>query len=309
MRKVSQFVALGGFVLLALSASAQKVQKGKGGGGGGGGPTSSTETITAFLQAAPRGSSTGVAVTDPAALLLDVTDAALSGQRGVIATVSLPVQTLELRHLSLAPTFEGQAVAVPNVKYTNLTVSFANPRLVIFDAQGNPMSLDSTTTPSVTLGQTQVSATVSLPASTTGYAGLVLGIDLTQSISVNSSGNYVVTPVLSVSPTSASSGNQLVDAEGTIASIDYAAQTMTIELRNSNLPIQAVVSSSTLLSPTVGTFSNLSVNEDVLFAAQMQANGTYAVKFLSLTAPDFTTDPLGPMVSSPAGTVQIVGQE
>jgi hypothetical protein len=247
-------------------------------------PPSASGTVTTFIQDAPTnaagGSTTSSSPSDAASFGVDVSGTALTSSGSNVSLAS-SVQSLELRHLNLASTIASVAQVTPG-NFTSLTLTLANPRLTVINAQGQAMQLNGQTTPSVRLAQSGLNIPLSVDVPTGGEVGLEVLFDVQRSISLDSSGNYVITPVVTASVVpNPPTDNQLADAIGTINSLSTSPQpTLNVQLAKTKQALILVVNSNTLWGSAVGQFSKLQVGENITFNAQYQPDGTYLVSFI-----------------------------
>src|SRR5258708_28139030 len=116
-------------------------------------------------------------------LSLQVTIASISAvnSSGESVTLTNTPRTYELKHLSLAPTL----VTFQNIKagsYTAIAFALTNPQMQILDANGNLVTLNGGTTPSIPLAQSSGSAPpTTSPAKNTNCGGQ-LDVDPPQSL-------------------------------------------------------------------------------------------------------------------------------
>jgi Domain of unknown function (DUF5666) len=253
---------------------------------GGSSPPSGNGTVTTFIQDAPTppaGSSTtsSSSFSDAPSFEVDVSGATLTGT-GSNASLTNSVQSVELRHLDLAPTFESVAQVTQGNTYTGLSLTLANPRLTVLNAQGQPVQLNGQTTPSVQLAQSGLNIPLSISVPTSGQIGLEVLFDMQRSISIDSNGNYVITPVVNVSVVpNPPVNNQLEDTLGTIRSLSSSPQqTINVQLAGTNQTVIVLVNSNTQWEPAVGQFSNLQAGQNITLDAQFQQDGTYLATFI-----------------------------
>jgi hypothetical protein len=256
-------------------------------------PTSSPAgDVTAFLQDAPVSSSSVSSATsliDVAALQVSITGATLSDSSSTPVVLSSSTQQIELRHLDLAFAIAIQATNIPAADYKALNLTFANPKLTVINSQGQAIQLDGTTTPSVRLAQVQVNAPLSATVSSGGHLGLSITFDLLRSVSTDSNGDYVITPVVDASVVPSSpQDNQLVETVATIKAISSSGHTVTVQLAGKSQTISVASDSNTLFGPNVGQFSNLQTGQNITMDAKFQSDGTYLATFIGSAAPDLT---------------------
>lgn len=281
------------------------------------GSTAPSAVVTGFLIDGPAstGATGNASVADVAAFAIDVTGATLTGSGSTIV-LSSSVQTLEIRHLDLASTFLLQASAGAPQNFTTLNLTLANPQITALNAQGQPAHLDGTTTPSVRLAQAQVNVPVTGTLLADGQLGLSISFDLLRSVSIDSNGNYLVTPVVSATVVPGTpQGNQLEEAVGTIESVAGSAQqSLTVQLPGGNQTISLLVDGSTLLGSGIGQFSNLQSGQNITFDAQFQSNGGYMATFIGSAAPNLAMSYEGVLASigqdsSGNPTISLVAQD
>jgi hypothetical protein len=258
-------------------------------GGGSSAPSpGNSGNVTAFIQDAPvspAGGASSPSISDAPSFGVDVSGAALSGS-GSNASLLSSVQSVELRHLDLASTMMSGASVIPGDAYTGLALTLANPRLIVMNSQGQPTRLDGTTSPSVRLAQSGLTIPLSVTVPTNGQVGLEIRFDVQSSISLDSSGNYVISPVVNASVIgSAPSDDQLVGAVGTIKALSSSPQPeITLLLAKTQQTAQVLADSTTRWSAGIGQFSNLQVGQNIFVNAQFQSGGTYLASFVGPAA-------------------------
>ena len=247
-------------------------------------------TVTMFIEdspTTPTGSTTtgSSAFSDVASLGADFSGVALSGSGGNTSVLN-SVQSVELRHLDLAPTLMSVAPNMPDNTFTTLTLTLANPSLIVMNSQGQATQLSSTTTPSVQLAQSKLTLPVSVTVPTKGQVGIALRFDLQNSISIDSSGNYVISPVVGANVIGSSPpDDQLIDATGTITAVSSSPQQeITFQFAKTNQTALVVADSTTQWSSKIGQFSNLQVGENIFVNAQFQPDGSYVARFVGVAA-------------------------
>jgi hypothetical protein len=274
--------------------------------------------VTAFIQDAPvspSGGTSSLSISDVPSFSVDVSGAALSGS-GSNASLLSSVQSLELRHLDLAPTMLSVSPNTPsNNTYAGLALTLANPRLTVINSQGQVRQLNGTTTPSVRLTQSGLSLPLAVTVPANGQVGLEIRFDVQSSVSLDSSGNYVITPVVNASVVGSSPAeDQMVGAVGTIKSLSSSSQeAITLQLVQTNQTVQATVNNNTVWSSDVGQFSALRVGENLTLNAQFQSDGTYLATFVGSAAPNPSASYQGVLASvgqdsSGNTTISVVAQ-
>lgn len=230
----------------------------------------------------PGSSNMSVFVSDAAAdnvmaFDIDVTQVSVTDSNGKTTTLTSTPQTLELRHLELAPTLAVEAGSLPSGSYNSINLALANPKLAVFSAG---------TVTEVT-NATLSNATVSIPLSnfslTSGATeGVALDFDLANSLSTNGSGGFVINLVVhpaTVAPSATSM--EMVDTVGTISAINSSpANSFNFELLSGVATAVVVTNSSTGYDSSIGQFSNLAVGQYVEIEGNFQSDGSFLARFI-----------------------------
>jgi uncharacterized protein DUF4382 len=229
-------------------------------------PAIAGNTVAAFLTDSPAD---GVV-----SFRIDMTGASLVSSNGSEFSFSSGLQQIEIRHLELAPTLALQTKTAPNGNYTGLRLTFANPQITRCDAQGNVTVLGPNTVPSVRLASISINLPINVILQGNGAAGLMIDFDLRQSIQTDSRGNYVITPVLTVSDVANSPNNVAVqNAEATVLSISSPG-IANLQLLDTGQKISAMTDASTTFAAFTGQADSLQAGETVELDAQFQSDGT-----------------------------------
>jgi hypothetical protein len=233
-------------------------------------PPANASNLTVFA--------TDAAADNVLAFKIDVTSISVTDTSGKSTTLTTTPQSLELRHLQLAPTLALQAGSLPSGQYSSVSLALANPRLAVFSAG---------TVTQVTNAQL-TATTVSIPLSnfslpSGGTQGLALDFDLLNSISTNATGGYVITPVIHPASVSASA-MELVDTVGQISAFPSSpAKSFDYQLSSGAATARVVTDASTVFDG-VTSFANLQVGQYVEVAGQFQSDGTFLAKYVELSA-------------------------
>jgi hypothetical protein len=212
---------------------------------------------------------------------VDVTSIAVTDSNGKSTTLTTTPQSLELRHLQLAPTLALQGTNLPSGQYNSLTLTLANPDLVVFSSG----SVTQVTNPTLANSSVSVPLTnFSLPSG--GVEGLALDFDLLNSITTNASGGYVITPVIHPAVISSSSrAMELVDAIGLISAFPSSpANSFDYQLRSGAATARVVTDANTIFDLGLTSFANLQLGQYVEVQGQFQSDGTFLAKFVELSA-------------------------
>jgi hypothetical protein len=216
-------------------------------------------------------------------LRLNVTPLSITSSTGVTTSLSSTAMPSELIHLEMAPTL-AVPTKLPAGSYTSLNLAVANPQLVVL-TNGVP-----TKASNVTLTKTSISVPItSMNLAAGGTLGLTLDFDVPNSVSVNASGNYSITPVVhsaTVNP-SISSGLQLVDVVGQVANLPAnPANSFDFQVPNVTGVVRIVTDANTVFDGGVTKFTDLQKNQYVEVKAILQADGTFLAKYVELSASD-----------------------
>jgi hypothetical protein len=239
----------------------------------------SAGTVAAFL--------TSSTANGPPAFSVLVSGLSLTDSNGKqVSLMASPAQR-ELRHAELAPVMLSQATDVPAGNFSAIGLTLANPELTLVDSQGNVTQLTATTTPSVTLATSSVTIPDAISVSTKGYVGVTLDFDLQSSISVNSGGNYIVTPVITAAPVS-STKPSLIDV-GTITTVSAGSiPALNLQLLSgSSVTVNA--DGGTVFSSDITDVANLRAGQTVEINADLQNSGSYLAKFLGSSTAELST--------------------
>lgn len=215
------------------------------------------------------------------AFKIDVTSMSVTDSSGKATTLTTTPQTMELRHLELAPTLALQAGNLPAGSYTSVNLTLANPRLAVFSAGTVTQVTNATLT----------SSTVSVPLSSFslpsgGTQGLALDFDLAASLSTNASGGFVINPVIHPSAVSAStSGIELSDTVGRISALNSSpANSFNFQLVSGAATAVVVTDASTVYDASIAKFSGLAAGQYVEVEGNFQSDGTFLAKYIELSA-------------------------
>jgi len=92
-------------------------------------PTANNASLSIFA--------TDAAADNVLAFKMDVTSISVTDAAGTSTTLTTTPQTLELRHLQLAPTLTLQAANLPSGQYNAINLTVANPELAVFSSTGS----------------------------------------------------------------------------------------------------------------------------------------------------------------------------
>jgi len=237
-------------------------------------PNTPTGSVAVFLTDAPL---TGVV-----SFSLLVSGATITDSSGKNLSIFGSTEQSEFRHLELAPTVLVQAPNVPTGTYSNLGLTLANPEISISDSTGKVTQLSGSTTPSVKLANSGVSLPVSLSINSNSLIGVQLDLNLAKSVSIDSSGNYVINPVVNATVVSGTQSElDVVDTVGTISGKSASSpNSLTLQLKSNAGSIAVDSDASTVWSSDIGQFANLKVGEGIELNAEMQNSGSYLAKFI-----------------------------
>ena len=223
---------------------------------------------------------TDAAADNVLAFKIDVTAISITDSTGKSTTLTTTPQSLELRHLQMAPTLALQAPNLSAVQYNSITLTLANPKLAVFSAG----------TVTQVSNPTLSSSTVSIPLSnfslpSGGTQGLALDFDLLNSISTNASGGFVITPVIKpITVSSSSAGMELVDTVGQISALPAnPAKSFDYQLISGAATARVVTDANTVFDAGITSFNNLQVGQYVEVAGQFQSDGTFLAKYVELS--------------------------
>jgi Domain of unknown function (DUF4382)/Domain of unknown function (DUF5666) len=237
-------------------------------------PTANSANLSIFA--------TDAAADNVLAFKMDVTSISVTDSAGTSTTLTTTPQTLELRHLQLAPTLALQAANLPSGQYNSINLTVANPELAVFSSTGAVTQ--------VTNAQL-ASSTVSIPLTnfslpSGGTQGLALDFDLVNSISQNASGTYVINPVIhpaSVNPSS--SVMELVDSIGQISSLSTTpSNSFNFQLSSGAATAKVITDTNTVFDGGITAFSGLQAGQFVEIAGMFQSDGSFLAKYVELSA-------------------------
>jgi len=244
-------------------------------------PTGGTEGLAVFMKDAPADS----------VLSLQVTIASVSAvnSSGQSVTLTSTPRTYELKHLSLAPTL----ITFQNIKagsYTAIAFTLSNPQMQMLDANGNLVTLNAGTTPSITLAQSSASVPVTISLASNANGGVALDFDLAKSLAVDGLGNYNLTPTLTAAVTAATDPvPQLTSCAGTVNALAKDGSGFDLQLAESAVVVHVVADSNTFYDPVVQKLSNVTVGEILELSASLKADGTYLAKTINGSATSLPT--------------------
>lgn len=223
---------------------------------------------------------TDAAADNVLAFKVDVTAISVTDASGKSTTLTTTPQTLEFRHLQLAPTLLLQAANLPSGQYNSISLSLANAKLAVFSSGTVTATNPQLTTSTVSIPLTNFS----LPSG--GTQGLALDFDLLNSISTNASGGYVVTPVVHPATVSApSTAIELMDTIGQISAFPSSpTKSFDYQLITGAATARVVTDANTVFDGGITSFANLQVGQYVEVAGQFQSDGTFLAKFVELSS-------------------------
>jgi hypothetical protein len=243
-------------------------------------PPGPTGTVAAFLTDSPA---SGVV-----SLSLLVSGASLTDSTGKNTAILSSTEQPELRHLELAPTLLVQAPSIPTGSFSSAVLTLANPQISVSDSTGNVRQLDGSTTPSVKLTNSSVSLPVSLSVTANSLIGMQLDVDLGKSLSIDSSGNYIINPIINVSIVDGTKPElDVVDTVGTVSAL--STNSFTVQLPSNAGNVTVDTDSSTVWSSDIGQFSNLLAGQTIEMNAEMQSSGSYLAKFIGSSTANLPT--------------------
>jgi hypothetical protein len=244
-------------------------------------PTGGTEGLAVFMKDAPADS----------VLSLQVTIASISAvnSSGESVTLTNTPRTYELKHLSLAPTL----VTFQNIKagsYTAIAFALTNPQMQILDANGNLVTLNGGTTPSITLAHSSVSVPVTISLAKNANGGVNLDFNLAKSLSVDGLGNYNLTPTLTGALTAATDPvPQLIGCVGTVSALAKDGSGFDLQLAESAVIVHVVADANTFFDPAVQKLANVTVGQILELSASLKADGNYLAKAINSSAASLPT--------------------
>jgi hypothetical protein len=248
----------------------------------GGGQTANSGTVSFFLRTTKAAG--------PAALKVAVSGLSMADSSGNPVAVLGSILEPEMRHIELAPTMISQA-AIPAGNFSTILATLANPELSVVDAQGNVMQLNGTTTPSVKMGISAINIAHALSLAAKGNAGIMLDIDLEQSVARDASGNYVITPMITATQTNYSETDEsLVDDIGTITTVSSgSAPVLNMKLQSSGSSVTVDTNGETLWSTDITQLSNLQAGQTIEITADMESSGSYLGRFVGSSTAEMPT--------------------
>lgn len=236
-------------------------------------PAGGSESLAVFLKDAPSDSALSLQVT--------VNSVSAVNSSGQSVELSDAPRVYEIKHLSLAPTLT-TLQNLPAGSYTGIILSLSSPQMQVLDTNGNLETLDSTTTPSITLAQSAVTVPVSFSLASQANGGVMLDFDLGNSLSVNGSSNFVLTPSLTaVVASSADPVPQLMSSVGTVSALAKNSSGFDFQLVESGVTIHVTADSNTFFDPTVQKLSNISIGETLEISAYLSSDGSYLAKAIN----------------------------
>jgi hypothetical protein len=224
---------------------------------------------------------TDAAADNVLAFKVDVTSISVTDSAGKSTTLTTTPQTLELRHLQMAPTLALQAANLPSGNYNSISLTLANPKLAVFNAG----TVTQVSNPQLTNSTISIPLTnFSLPSG--GTQGLALDFDLLNSISTNASGGFVINPVIHpVSVSASSPGMELVDTIGQISAMPAnPAKSFDYQLSSGAATARVVTDANTVFDSGITSFANLQIGQYVEVVGQFQSDGTFLAKYVELSA-------------------------
>jgi len=251
------------------------------------GTTGSTNSTPAPLPSpAPGAANLTVFAADAAAdnvlaFKIDVTSMSVTDSAGKVTTITTTPQTLELRHLELAPTLALQAPNLPAGAYTSINLTLANPKLAVFSAGTVTQVTNATLT----------NSTVSVPLSSFslpsgGTQGLALDFDLAASLSNPSAGVFTINPVIHPSAVNSSTaGMELIDTVGKVSALNASpANSFNFQLVSGAATAVVVTDANTAYDASLGKFSALAVGQYVEVEGNFQGDGSFLARHIELSA-------------------------
>jgi hypothetical protein len=207
------------------------------------------------------------------------------------------IEATEVRHLELAPELLTQAILVRPGYFQSMVMTLANPEVSVVDAQGNITILTGATTPSVKWATSAVTISntiANLPSSfflaTNGNAGVMIDFDLDRSITMDTSGNYVIRPWITATQVSTAQSESLVDDIGTITNVSSgSAPVLNMKLQSSGSNVTVDTNGETLWSADITQLSNLQAGQSIEITADMEGSGSYLAKFVGSSTAEMPT--------------------
>jgi hypothetical protein len=257
-----------GIALVALISLTGCATQQAGTSGTGTPATPSTSTVTAFLTDAPA---PGIV-----AFRVDVTGASLEDSNGAITNLASGTQQVEFRHLELAPTLGFRVGSSATGNFTNLNMAFANPQVTLSDAQGNITILNANTTPSARLTTVTLNQPINASFQPNSIAGLMIDLDLKRSVQIDARGNYLITPMASLSVMETSQNEcSLENAQATVISSSPASGVVNLQVRDTGQTVALATGVSTAFSADAGELSSLQAGQNVEVSAHLQGDGSF----------------------------------
>ena len=255
---------------------------------------STGQSVSLFLKDAPAD--------NVLALRLDLCSAALqdaSGQQPTnSATSPAPgPQDVELRHLELSPTMVGRKSGLPATEYQSVTLHFANPRLMVLGQNGSVQSVSLSSHPAARLTSSMVKVPLSLNLPSAGNLGLMLDFDIQDSVRTDSSGNYLINPVVTASVLDGTgSTGTLEDTQAKIVSSN--AEGADVMLLKSGQLIRLKTGPATLFDAQIANSSGLQPARYVALDAELQPDGTFLATYIGSLPSDLSLDHHGLVTST-----------
>jgi Concanavalin A-like lectin/glucanases superfamily/Bacterial Ig domain/Domain of unknown function (DUF5666) len=219
-----------------------------------------------------------------ASFRLNLTPVSVTDSNGVTTNLTSGALPLELAHLNLAPTLAMPSTGLPAATYSSITLAIANPQLIVM-SNGAPTQVSN-----VTLAQTSISVPLTgiiLPQG--GTLGLALEFDIPNSVAVDTSGNYTITPVVHASAITplVTPGMQLVDVVGQVVNLPASpANSFDFQVPSVTGTARIVTDANTVFDGGITQFAGLQQNQFVEIQAVLQTDGTFLARYVSLSAAD-----------------------
>ncbi len=192
-----------------------------------------------------------------------------------------------------APADSPTLVTFQNIKagsYTAIAFALTNPQMQILDANGNLVTLNGGTTPSITLAQSSVSVPVTISLAKNANGGVNLDFDLAKSLSVDGLGNYNLAPTLTGAVTAATDPvPQLIGCVGTVSALAKDGSGFDLQLAESAVIVHVVADANTFFDPAVQKLANVTVGEILELSASLKADGNYLAKSINSSAASLPT--------------------
>jgi hypothetical protein len=219
-----------------------------------------------------------------ASFRLNLTPVSVTDSNGVTTNLTSGALPLELAHLNLAPTLAMPSTGLPAATYSSITLAIANPQLIVM-SNGAPTQVSN-----VTLAQTSISVPLTgiiLPQG--GTLGLALEFDIPNSVAVDTSGNYTITPVVHASAITplVTPGMQLVDVVGQVVNLPASpANSFDFQVPSVTGTARIVTDANTVFDGGITQFAGLQQTQFVEIQAVLQTDGTFLARYVSLSAAD-----------------------